>query len=1060
MLPEDDEAESEEEVTLQALLNVLRSAGGACKNPNCTVHHGGPKKLFQGKDTAMHALPSFCATRGISPFRAKLLGAHFSRFGPDKADRAKLARLERPLNCERLATRSFSISHADLPRPGFGQDSSGAASYLQSLLECVRDCNQGQAQLAVLHAEGDGYCLVHAISRAIVGREFFWHTLCSALHLHLTQHQAEYLQRYEGFFGCDWTDIVREASPDFTASAAVGSFAGLLNIHIFGLANCLQRPIIVFDRPGSAMEVSGVFLPLLHGASVLDQTGAKVPPLAIARSSASGNHFVPLVPVHFGGPVVLPRIPEAMLPPVWGSTADDLPLSHYIDFVDGCCRVGGIASFERGFEFQQYGLMSQRFLDDHGVSVDVVEMAVMDLLRGQSIIATPKLIAEVVELHQLGCLQRCLLCQKLQYTSSPISEASMVAGGDMHTRAVGAVADVMSTVEVEVPVVFYGVRKLFIFNKVMDEVYEASPSYISSLYEPQALLPGGSYYNRAKSEGLEHDRIYGYKVGNLGFTLRFRFDSDQNRLVPIMGDCEYCGGTLRAIEGCGRPKYKPGDRIIDAKEEMYFWVDEKKTAQLVPHVPRPVSVTFSHRGKQIVDCVWWVDKVSNSMLIAQDLVAKHFPGDFSTSSLVGPLSTVIFDTAEKSVTQRPQLEPLSRQESEELEKGMKDLNGPTSASEDRFAFKPNVATTSKSSKHMSVVALKEHAKSQAERDAVERTEKAVASRQSAREDGDQAPHTKLLKMDTDADAPTPAASARAPSASPPPAAPAAAPAATPAAGTTVSVVPTPSPARSSPPAPASASPQSTLTLGLAARGSLQLKCSRVVVPIRCHRDALQEAVSAALALPPDQFHLCFMNGRREEVVPVNAEGLVTLENRALLVVRPVGDAAAPDAQLGNAQPVAAPASGVQLVAARQLDYPAASHPPHKGQAGMMTMADMQHNHADGGDPMALSGPINLALAPCKDNHENCRVKWEQFRGCMDSIFSSILPGDTALGKTFSAVLRIYLAAYFPLRLASRISFVQFPAVDFLWDPSTEVFVLLPSVAAVPLPFTGKGHSLR
>lgn len=28
-----------------------------------------------------------------------------------------------------------------------------------------------------IHADGDGHCLVHAISRCLVGRELFWHAL-------------------------------------------------------------------------------------------------------------------------------------------------------------------------------------------------------------------------------------------------------------------------------------------------------------------------------------------------------------------------------------------------------------------------------------------------------------------------------------------------------------------------------------------------------------------------------------------------------------------------------------------------------------------------------------------------------------------------------------------------------------------------------------------------------------------------------------------------------------------------------------------------------------------
>lgn len=46
--------------------------------------------------------------------------------------------------------------------------------------------------LVPLHADGDGHCLVHAVSRALVGRELFWHPLRSALKQHLIKHIDEY----------------------------------------------------------------------------------------------------------------------------------------------------------------------------------------------------------------------------------------------------------------------------------------------------------------------------------------------------------------------------------------------------------------------------------------------------------------------------------------------------------------------------------------------------------------------------------------------------------------------------------------------------------------------------------------------------------------------------------------------------------------------------------------------------------------------------------------------------------------------------------------------------
>ena len=51
-------------------------------------------------------------------------------------------------------------------------------------------------QLAVLHADGDGHCLLHAVSRALVGRELFWHPLMCAL----KRHFAHVLDKYKLLF--------------------------------------------------------------------------------------------------------------------------------------------------------------------------------------------------------------------------------------------------------------------------------------------------------------------------------------------------------------------------------------------------------------------------------------------------------------------------------------------------------------------------------------------------------------------------------------------------------------------------------------------------------------------------------------------------------------------------------------------------------------------------------------------------------------------------------------------------------------------------------------------
>ena len=49
--------------------------------------------------------------------------------------------------------------------------------YLKETLDELSAFNGGKKCLVPIHADGDGHCLVHAISRCLVGRELFWHAL-------------------------------------------------------------------------------------------------------------------------------------------------------------------------------------------------------------------------------------------------------------------------------------------------------------------------------------------------------------------------------------------------------------------------------------------------------------------------------------------------------------------------------------------------------------------------------------------------------------------------------------------------------------------------------------------------------------------------------------------------------------------------------------------------------------------------------------------------------------------------------------------------------------------
>ena len=54
----------------------------------------------------------------------------------------------------------------------------------------------------------------------------------------------------------EWDDIISECDPRYEPDVSKGEVLGLRNIHIFGLANVLKRPIILFDSL-AGMKSSG-----------------------------------------------------------------------------------------------------------------------------------------------------------------------------------------------------------------------------------------------------------------------------------------------------------------------------------------------------------------------------------------------------------------------------------------------------------------------------------------------------------------------------------------------------------------------------------------------------------------------------------------------------------------------------------------------------------------------------------------------------------------------------------------------------------------------------------
>ena len=215
--------------------------------------------------------PELVKVKGISNYQCKLLSPLLTFYGMDRSDPPKPKTLKElglgeVFDCSKFAHRVFAIDETQLNVTGYGLDRSGSQRYLADILTRIKSVNNDVTGLVPLHADGDGHCLVHAISRCLVGRELFWHALRTNLHHHLTSNHARYKTMFKDFVSEEeWEGIIEEAGPDF--SPPDGQSLGLSNIHVYGLANVLRRPIILLDSWSgmqSCGDYSGVFLPTMY----------------------------------------------------------------------------------------------------------------------------------------------------------------------------------------------------------------------------------------------------------------------------------------------------------------------------------------------------------------------------------------------------------------------------------------------------------------------------------------------------------------------------------------------------------------------------------------------------------------------------------------------------------------------------------------------------------------------------------------------------------------------------------------------------------------------------
>lgn len=416
----------------KSLLNVK-----VANNSNLAV--GNLLKSILLSNTAAKKGSELVKVRGLSNFHCKLISPLLTSYGMDKkSGKAKLLTelgQSKVFDCAVFANRAFLIEKEHLDTPGYGRDTTGSLGYLSDTLQMIEEANNGEC-LVPLHSDGDGHCLVHAISRAVVGRELFWHTLRQNLKDHLLQENMKYKELFRDFIDEDeWDEIISEADPDYHPGS--NQPFGLRNIHVFGLANVLHRPIILLDSlegMQSSGDYSGIFLPVFIQ---LDKCklpqGSLNKPLAIAWSSMARNHYVPLVGIRDSP---LPKIPQSLLPKAWG-IPNEL-ISDYIEFDNnGCCEIGGSRCLPDSYIQRLVSAMNEVFFMKHQVFPGLVADVNQFVFKPSNAVGFS--ISEMIEFTQkaVGCenLFQCLSCQALKEVKDVWPRSWREPGGRWYKRA-------------------------------------------------------------------------------------------------------------------------------------------------------------------------------------------------------------------------------------------------------------------------------------------------------------------------------------------------------------------------------------------------------------------------------------------------------------------------------------------------------------------------------------------------------------------------------------------------------------------------------------------------
>ncbi|CAH1785484.1 unnamed protein product [Owenia fusiformis] len=555
---------------------------------NVLLGHTKPKK---GADTIK--------VLGLSNYHCKLLSPLLARYGMCKqTGEAKLLTElgQKPVfDCSVLGDRAFLIEPDHIKIKGYGKDRTGSVAYLADTLSAIQKANDNVECLLPIHSDGDGHCLVHAVSRALIGRELFWHPLRENLKTHFEENLSKYKPLFKDFIGeNEWENIIAECDPYYIPPD--GEALGLRNIHIFGLANVLRRPIILLDSMTglkSSGDYAGLFLPgLMEPAKCRGKDGTLNKPLCLAWSNSGRNHYIALVAVK-GRPV--PKIPRWMLPNVWSLPLECLEM--YIEFdSEGNCLMGGNKCLGDRYVQRLVAAIEAVFVKEHKVAPSVVADVHQYVYKSSGMVGVPPevVLQRTVDAIEHGRLFRCLTCEATLEWS--ITTEWLKSGGTLHRLAVATHGDLKTNKRYSFPL--HGL--VCTYNSLQDQL------------EPDMSL-----------STLQH--------------------------------CAFCkGSNVRQLNYDGSIQYKNGDRTTTPAEKTrcqcgfkHYW-DGKE----YDNIPEIFPITLEWAGKVVGEKVVWFqyesipDLNSNVYEVAQKLVQKHFPGEFGSERLVQKVTnTILVNTA-------------------------------------------------------------------------------------------------------------------------------------------------------------------------------------------------------------------------------------------------------------------------------------------------------------------------------------------------------------------------------------------------------------------------------